>query len=61
LQVAGDSSELALLSNARACHAILGYPEVPVGRLMEWVARWVEVGGTSLNKATKFQVTDGKF
>jgi len=25
------------------------------------VARWIEVGGESLHKATKFQVTDGKF
>ena len=32
-----------------------------VSELMEAVATWVECGGASLNKATKFQVTDGKF
>jgi nucleoside-diphosphate-sugar epimerase len=61
LQTVGHGSEMALLSNAGTCHAALGYPEVPSGQLMEWVARWVEVGGASLNKATKFQVMDGKF
>lgn len=61
LHVAGESGELALLSNAGACHAALGYPQVAAAQLMEWVARWIEVGGASLHKATKFQVTDGKF
>ena len=61
LHLAGESEGLALLSNAGACHAALGYPEVPAAQLMEWVARWIEVGGASLHKATKFQVMDGKF
>jgi nucleoside-diphosphate-sugar epimerase len=60
-QFTGESDGLALLSNAGACHAALGYPEVSAAQLMERVARWIEVGGTSLNKLTKFQVTDGKF
>lgn len=61
LTTIGGDSPLALLSNAGLCHSTLGYPEVPARRLMEWVARWIEVGGVHLNKATKFQVTDGKF
>jgi nucleoside-diphosphate-sugar epimerase len=61
LHLTGESEELALLSNAGACHAALGYPQVSAAQLMEWVARWIEVGGASLNKATKFQVMDGKF
>jgi len=61
LLVAGESKGLALLNNAGACHAALGYPEVSAEELMEAVATWVESGGASLNKATKFQVTDGKF
>ena len=60
-QFEGVSSGLALLNNASACHAELGYPEVTADQLMEAVATWVENGGSSLNKATKFQVTDGKF
>jgi nucleoside-diphosphate-sugar epimerase len=57
----GESAGVALLNNASACHAALGYPEWSADQLMEAVAVWVETGGSSLNKATKFQVTDGKF
>jgi nucleoside-diphosphate-sugar epimerase len=61
LHFEGESSGVALLNNAGACHAALGYPEVTADQLMEAVATWVEAGGSTLNKATKFQVTDGKF
>jgi nucleoside-diphosphate-sugar epimerase len=61
VQFRGESAEVALLNNASACHAALGYPEWTADQLMEAVATWVEAGGTTLNKATKFQVTDGKF
>ena len=57
----GQESETALLNNAALCHQLLGYPSVTLGELMERVAHWIEVGGTSLNKPTKFEVTDGKF
>jgi nucleoside-diphosphate-sugar epimerase len=61
LLVKGESKGLALLSNAGVCHAALGYPSLSADELMEGVAGWVESGGASLNKATKFQVMDGKF
>jgi nucleoside-diphosphate-sugar epimerase len=61
LQAAGSGAGLALLNNAGQCHAALGFPEIPAEQLMEHVARWIEVGGSSLNKPTKFQATDGKF
>jgi hypothetical protein len=61
LFVKSESKGLALLNNAGACHAVLGYPAVSADELMEAVAGWVESGGASLNKATKYQVTDGKF
>ena len=57
----GESRGVALLSNATACHQALGYPAVTAEELMEAVAFWIESNGTSLNKATKFQVTDGRF
>ncbi len=60
-QFKGESKGVALLSNASACHTALGYPEVTADQLMEAVATWVESGCSTLNKATKFQVTDGKF
>jgi nucleoside-diphosphate-sugar epimerase len=61
LLVKGESKGFALLNNASACHAVLGYPAVSADELMEAVANWVESGGASLNKATKFQVMDGNF
>jgi nucleoside-diphosphate-sugar epimerase len=60
-QFKGESTGIALLNNAGVCHAALGYPEVTADQLMEAVATWVESGGSALNKATKFQVTDGRF
>jgi len=57
----GEESSQALLNNASLCRQLLGEPEVKLEELMEWVARWVEVGGRSLNKPTKFEVSDGKF
>jgi nucleoside-diphosphate-sugar epimerase len=57
----GTDSGTALLSNASVCHALLGYPEVSLGELMERVAHWIKNGGVSLNKPTKYEVTDGRF
>jgi nucleoside-diphosphate-sugar epimerase len=57
----GEESDRAWLSNASLCHSLLGYPEVSLGELVSWVARWVARGGESLNKPTKFEVADGRF
>jgi nucleoside-diphosphate-sugar epimerase len=54
----GDS---ALLSDASACHAALGVPEVPLATLREWAARWIEAGGERLSKPTKYEVADGRY
>ncbi|MGH9839121.1 MAG: NAD-dependent epimerase/dehydratase family protein [Blastocatellia bacterium] len=56
-----EDSGVALLNNATRCHELLGQPEMSLGELMELVARWIECGGRSLNKPTKFEVVDGKF
>jgi hypothetical protein len=34
---------------------------VPLARLLDWVAAWVERGGRSLGKPTHFEATDGRF
>jgi len=57
----GEDSGAALLNNATRCHELLGKPEMGLDELMELVARWIECGGRSLNKPTKFEVVDGKF
>ncbi len=57
----GQKSGEALLNNASLCRRLLGEAGATIEELMEWVARWVETGGRSLNKPTKFEVSDGKF
>lgn len=57
----GRDSGLALLNNSMLCRQLLGEPEMELEELMELVAHWIEAGGRSLNKPTKFEVVDGKF
>jgi nucleoside-diphosphate-sugar epimerase len=57
----GAESGTALLSNASRCHRFFGYPEVSVETMIEWIARWIELGGTTLNRPTHFEARDGKF
>ena len=58
---AGEEGPLALLGNPAQCLSRLGRPEVSLERLVEWTAAWVEHGGSSLGKPTKFERTDGRF
>lgn len=57
----GSEGETALLSNPSRCFELLGRPEVGAPQLMEMVATWIEAGGSSLNKPTHFEVSDGRF
>ena len=57
----GEPSGPALLGDPALCASLLGPPEVPLARLLDWVAAWVERGGRSLGKPTHFEATDGRF
>ncbi len=57
----GEEGGGVLLSNASLCHSLLGRPEVPLEDVTQWVARWIQQGGESLNKPTKFEVASGQF
>jgi hypothetical protein len=39
----------------------MGYPRVPLGKVIEWVASWVVDGGLVYDKPTKYEVRDGRF
>ncbi|MBN1639793.1 MAG: epimerase [Anaerolineae bacterium] len=58
---AGSEAPDALLSTAQKAFTLLGYPKVPVGKVIQWVAAWVMGGGLTHAKPTKFQVRDGRF
>ena len=60
-RLVGAEGPVALLSDSSRCRALLGEPEVSLDRLREWVAHWVQSGGSLLNKPTHFEVTDGRF
>ena len=57
----GAETGTALLSNASVCYSLLGLPSISLEQLTEWVARWIEIGGASLNKPTHFEVKNGKY
>jgi nucleoside-diphosphate-sugar epimerase len=57
----GKESETALLSNARLASQLLGPPAVSVERMVEMTAYWIQTGGETLGKPTKFERRDGTF
>ncbi len=57
----GQPGGEALLSDARACHAWLGSPQVSAAELMEALAGWLQHDGRTLDKPTHFETADGKF
>jgi nucleoside-diphosphate-sugar epimerase len=60
-RIVGREAETALLSDTTLAGSRFGYPLVPLGRMLDWVADWVKAGGASFNKPTKFEVRDGGF
>ncbi len=57
----GEESDVALLNNASKSHQRFGYPQVSLLQMIDWVAEWVQAGGTTWNKPTHFQERKGKF
>ena len=57
----GEENGMAYVSNAAEAGALFGNPAVPLGKIIEWTARWVEAGGENLAKPTHFETQDGKY
>jgi hypothetical protein len=57
----GEEVDTALLSDASKARALFGAPSVPLDRLLDWVAEWLQQGGRTLGKPTHFEVRDGRF
>lgn len=57
----GREAPTALLSNAAACRARFGPPPVTLDAMIDRVAEWIEGGGESLGKPTRFEEREGRF
>jgi nucleoside-diphosphate-sugar epimerase len=57
----GTEGELALLSDAAKCKEMFGPSPVAIPQVMQWIADWLQSGGSTWNKPTHFEVKDGKF
>ena len=60
-QFTGIEGPTALLNDASRCHRLFGYPSVTPDEMIEWIARWIGMGGQTHNKPTGFQTTTGEF
>ena len=60
-RIAGTEAPDALLSDSSLAHELFGDDDVPADRLMDWVATWVERGGTRRGGPTHFESRDGRF
>ncbi|ADK79357.1 NAD-dependent epimerase/dehydratase family protein [Sediminispirochaeta smaragdinae] len=61
LRLEGEESGTALLNNASYAASLFGYPHVSLLTMVKWIAHWLEIGGTSLDKPTHFASRNGIF
>lgn len=57
----GSEAPTALLSDASRSHRLFGYPSVSLEQMIRWTAHWLEIGGETLAKPTKYSVRSGTF
>lgn len=57
----GVEGERAWLWDASRSYEWFGPPEVSLEEMMQATAQWLRQGGTTINKPTHFEATDGKF
>ncbi|MBC9715850.1 NAD-dependent epimerase/dehydratase family protein [Streptomyces sp. TRM66268-LWL] len=57
----GEPPVTSLLSDATLCHTLFGYPDLPLGALIDLQADWLLAGGETWDKPTKFERRDGRF
>ncbi|VTU37152.1 NAD dependent epimerase/dehydratase family protein [Variovorax sp. PBL-H6] len=61
VSIVGQEAPTALLSDTTEATRLFGYPLVPLGAMLDWVADWVKNERESFGKPTRFEVRDGAF
>jgi hypothetical protein len=59
--ITDQENGLGYLNNAARANALFGNPEVPLGKIIPWIAHWLQIGGQNIGKATHFETQDGKY
>lgn len=57
----GTEAPDALLSDTTRAQSLFGAPTLPAATLAEWAPRWLQRGGRTLGKATRFEERSGRF
>lgn len=57
----GQETETAWINNASLSHQLLGPPRISVDQMIDWIAHWLDIGGPTLNKPTRFEIRDGDY
>jgi nucleoside-diphosphate-sugar epimerase len=60
-QLTGTEADTAWLVDCTQAALAFGPPRVGIETLLDWTADWVARGGSSLGKATHFDVRDGRY
>lgn len=61
VEITGSEAPSGWLTNTAQANRLFGYPEVPLERMVDWVAHWVAANGATYGKPTKFEVRDGRY
>ena len=57
----GSEAEECWLVNSGEAARLFGNPSVPLLKMVDWVADWLQRGGSAYNKPTGFGSRDGAF
>jgi len=60
-KIAGQENGKAYLNNASKANSLFGNPSAPIGKIIEWIADWIQRGGENIGKPTHFETQDGKY
>ncbi|MEX0923756.1 MAG: NAD(P)-dependent oxidoreductase [Rhodovibrionaceae bacterium] len=60
-KLVGEEAASGWLVNTTRATSLFGYPMVPLSRMVDWVADWIEKDLPVLGKPTQFEVRDGVF